>query len=77
MKWQLQNQLFFFSEEKLRMCISFLLERRSEHSFLYKGKRYIKKISKKSRNALQKSFVIYAFFSTAFERKKDVIHIYG
>lgn len=34
MKWQLQNQLFFFSEEKLRMCISFLLERRSEHSFL-------------------------------------------
>lgn len=34
MKWQLQNQLFFFSEEKLRMCISFLLERRSGHSFL-------------------------------------------
>ena len=34
MKWQLQNQLFFFSEEKLKMCISFLLERRSVHSFL-------------------------------------------
>lgn len=34
MKWQLQNQLFFFSEEKWRMCISFLLERRSGHSFL-------------------------------------------
>ena len=44
--------------------------------FFNKGKRYIKKISKKSRNALQKSFVIYAFFH-CFERKKDVIHIYG
>ena len=70
MKWQLQNQLFFFSEEKVEDVYKFSIgEAQQGIHFFNKGKRYIKKISKKSRNALQKSFVIYAFFH-CFERKK-------
>ena len=71
MKWQLQNSAIFLLGGKVEDVYKFSIgEAQRAFISLTKANGTSKKYPKKSRNALQKSFVIYAFFH-CFERKKE------